>query len=204
MKFKNQFVAAALVAAIISPRILFAAADASPEDAYKAFAAALKDKDFKKGCAQVTPDSQSMLIGQFSMLISDMHVNDQAQREAQKIFDTYGVKKWSPTMRGQNPYEVMKNLAADVKDRPACIADLSDWMEKNSSLERTAKQKFQAVGDSQLSDVKIKGDTAFGVVKIKVGNREETKGLDFKKIGDTWYLDFEHHDWLGLLSQSEG
>ncbi len=193
MSFQNRLISAALVAAVLLPGISYAAGNASPEDAYKAFASAMKDKDFKKGFAQVTPDSQDMLIGGLAISIPYMPVNDPTKRdEAQKILDKYGVKKMDPTKMtpGQGPQAIMKDMAGDVKDKPACIADLMDWMQKNSSQPGAGEQKFQAMGDSQLADVKISGDTATGNVKIKVGDKEESKPLDFKKVGDSWYLDF--------------
>ena len=78
--------------------------------------------------------------------------------------------------------EIMKKLAAPIKDKPAFIADMLDALEEMGSEE----SKGMSLGDATLKDVKIDGDTAKGTI-VKKGDKEEP--IHFQKIDGGWLVE---------------
>src|SRR5262249_677548 len=72
-----------------------------------------------------------------------------------------------------------------VKDKPACFADIMTWIEKNSP-EQQGADNMKRIASATLTDVKIEGDTASGMVKA---DNVQGTVMKFKKMDGQWYLD---------------
>lgn len=181
-----------LTSALILPQAALAAGGGStPEAVFDNFKTAMKTKDYKTGFAQMTPDSQDMILGQLAIGMSTGIGIDPAKApEAQKFVEKQGVKKVdvSKLQAGQDPRSIVKESLSEVKDKPACFADLMSWMETNAAGKDRA-EKIEAYARAQLVDVKTENDTATGVVKVKHGEEENSSTMAFKSIGGAWYID---------------
>jgi hypothetical protein len=184
--------ALSLVVAAMFPLCALAAGGAStPEGVFNNFKTAMKDKDFKSGFAQLTPDSQDMMLGSLAANISlGFGMDPTKGPDVQKMMDKHGIKKIDPTtiQPGTDPRVLLKDTVANVKDKPACFADLMTWMENNSEGKDRA-EKMEAYAHAELVDLKTEGDSAVGSVKVKRNGNEESNPMTFKKIGGTWFID---------------
>ncbi len=189
MTTKAGAIAWAMGAALIFPLVALAAGGAtSPEGVFENFKAAMKSKDYKGGFAQMTPDSQDVMMGGLAMNMY-FGVDPAKAEDARKVVEKCGIKKPDPTkLQGQDPRMAMKALVADVKDRAGCFAEMMAWMESNAAGKDRA-EKMDAYSHAELSGVKAEGDSATGTVKVKLGSEEQTSQMAFKKIGGTWYID---------------
>ncbi len=192
MTTKARAMVWAMGAALIFPLVALAAGGASsPEGVFENFKTAMKSKDYKSGFAQMTPDSQDMMLGGLAMAMSmGFGIDPEKAADAQKVVEKYGVKKMDPTkiQPGQDPRTMVKETIADVKDKPACFADMMSWMETNASGKDRA-EKMEAYSHAELSDLKTAGDTATANVKVKRNGEENSSPMSFKKIDGSWYID---------------
>ncbi|HTQ37963.1 MAG TPA: hypothetical protein VMJ32_02990 [Pirellulales bacterium] len=165
----------------------------TPEAAFGRYKTAMQSKDYKTAFAQTTPDSQEVLLGAMATTLNIIAALDQSKEpDIRKIFDTYGVKKLDLNTVGPNVDQktVLKQLTADVKDKPACLADIYMWIENNASDKSQATQAaFGNLIDAELADVKIDGDTATATAKTRPGGVDKSDTLKFKKIDGIWQLD---------------
>jgi hypothetical protein len=167
---------------------------ATPEAAFGNLKTAFKNKDFKTAMGQTTPETQEMMIAGFSMIAPMMAMFDPEKgadkaKDFQKILDKHGVKppdlaKMTP---GQDPKTAMKDVAAGVKDKPACIGEIMQWMETSAKGSENSSMTMKDMGNATLVDVKIDGDTATGTIKGLPNDQSETQ--KFKKIDGAWFLD---------------
>jgi hypothetical protein len=192
MTSKSRAILMAMAAALMFPLAARAAGGAStPEGVFENFKTAMKNKDYKSGYAQMTPDSQDMMLGGLAISMTMGPNADPAKAaEAQKVADKYGVKKIDVTklQPGQDPASLVKESVADVKDKAACFADMMTWMENNAAGKDRA-EKMEAYSRAELTDLKIEGDIANGMVKLKRNGQENSNPMSFKKIGGNWYID---------------
>ncbi len=163
---------------------------ATPEATFESFKASMQAKDYKKGFNHLTPESQDMMLGGMAMMVG-MIASFDAQKgpEVQKILDDHGVKKLDAaaiTPSG-DPKDAMKQLTSGVKDKPACIAAIMTWMEKNA--DKKGDSPAEEFGMAELVEVKIEGDTAKGTIKTKKDGEEKSQPADFKKVGGVWLID---------------
>ncbi len=109
---------------------------ATPQAVFDNFKSATQAKDFQKAFAQTTPDSQEVVLGAMAMGLNMMAMLDPSKNtEANQILEKHGVKKLDmtgPPPNMNDPKSFMKQMVGGVKDKPACIAEIMTWMEKNS------------------------------------------------------------------------
>ena len=205
MTFQTPAIIFALAAAAMFPQIGYAAGGgATPEAAFDNLKSAMSNKDYKTGFAQMTPNTQDVILGGMVMAMSSRLGLDPAKAsEAQKIVERYGIKKMDPTKTqpNQGPQTMLQQTVANVKDKPACFAEMMAWMENTppTKSEKNVDVKSQGGTASVIAlirrfpatlvDVKTQGDTARGTIKMKFGNQETSGPMAFKKVGGMWYID---------------
>ena len=167
---------------------------ATPEAAFENFKSANKSKDFRSALGQTTPETQEMTIAGLAVFAPMMAAIDPEKgadkvKEIQKILDKHGVKTLDPAQMapGQDPKAALKSMTANVKDKPACAAEIMTWMDANSSKDVNSNFAMKDMGDATLVDLKVEGDSATAAVKGMPDHPSDT--LKFKKIDGAWYLD---------------
>src|SRR5262245_13416165 len=108
---------------------------ATPEAAFSNFTSAMKSKDYKTAFAQTTPETQEMMLSIVAPMASMVAAFDPASGgDIKKILDKHGIKEFDPSRVGpnQDPKAAMKDLTANVTDKPACLAEIMAWMESKS------------------------------------------------------------------------
>jgi hypothetical protein len=167
---------------------------ATPQAVFDNFKSAAKTKDYKTAFAQTTPDSQEMVAGAMAMGMSMFSMMDpKKDPEANQILEKHGVKKLDmtgPPPNMNDPKSFMKQMVGGVKDKPACIAEIITWMEKNANQNGEAAPGTEEFANATLEDVKVDGNSATGTIKTKKGDVERKQDAKFQKIGDLWFVDF--------------
>jgi hypothetical protein len=169
----------------------------TPEAVFKASQAAAKKKDFKGFFNCLTQDSQKLMTGQLIMtgsMIKSFASLDSTGKAAElikpinEVFSKHGLKeeelkkKLKPT---NDPKQAAKNMrgAAELVKSPANFC--SDLI---AALEKANPKGAQPFVDGKLSDVKIDGDKAKGMIAIKAGEKERKEPIEFAKVGGGWKL----------------
>ncbi len=168
---------------------------ATPQAVFENFKAAAKTKDYKAAFAQTTPDSQELVAGAMAMGISMFGMMDPNKgTEANQILEKHGIKKLDmtgPPPNMNDPKSFMKQMVGSVKDKPACIAEMIAWMEKNSpNKDAAAAPGTDEFANATLEEVKIDGNTATGTIKNQKATGPQKQDARFQKIGDLWFIDF--------------
>jgi hypothetical protein len=166
---------------------------ATPEAAFENFMSAMKNKDYKSAFAQTTPESQDVMIGSFAMFVpmaaaADPQNGPKSAAEIKKILDQHGVKsidssQLKPT---QDPRSLFKQATIEVKDKPACLADIINWI---STQDKNPSLGFDKFGTATLADVKTEGETASGTMKSSTGPASQSEPMKFKRIDGVWLID---------------
>src|SRR5262249_5282828 len=101
------------------------------------------------------------------------------------------IKEFDPSRVGpnQDPKAAMKDLTANVKDKPACVAEIMAWMESKSPNKEQSGTGMDELASATIEDVKIDGDSATATVKAKNAGQEKSNPAKFKKIDSVWYVD---------------
>jgi hypothetical protein len=165
----------------------------TPQATFDSFKSAMQAKDYQKGFGQITSESQDLMIGMMSLVMSMAAAFDQEKGgEAQTILEKHGIKAPGPAAAldpNSDPKAAMSELTAGVKDKPACLAEIIAWLEKSGANKDNPNQMAE-LGAAELVDVKVEGDTASGKIKLKKNGADTEQPAAFKKVGDVWLIDF--------------
>jgi hypothetical protein len=169
----------------------------TPQGTFDAMKAASAKHDWNGMVSCMSAETQDLMLGSMTMMVQFMGMmpgGGDKLKGASEILAKHGVKLDAPPKMDlgadpskADPTAAMKQLTAGVKDKPACLAELMEWMEKNG--DKSHKAEFDQMADATLSDVKIDGDKATGKVTAKVDGKDQTHDAHFKKIDGKWYVD---------------
>jgi hypothetical protein len=175
-------------------------AGATPQETFDAMKAAAVKKDWGGMVACMTPQTQEMMLGGMAMMVQFMGAMPGGDKfkGAADILTRHGAKlDAKPDMSSlvggpdakANPQEALKKVVGDVKDKPACLAEVMAWLEKNGDEKTKSGMNSEQMANSTLTDVKIEGDKATAKITSKIGGKDESQDVHFQKIDGRWYAD---------------
>jgi hypothetical protein len=162
----------------------------SPEVAFEAFQEAIEKKEWKQAAKCMTADAQSAIAMLLTMPVSMMAAFDEAkQPEIEALFTKHGLNmdEGPPGGSGGDQLDAVRTFGKQIKDKPAFIAELIDWLDKNDD-DSDGDSVFSAMGKGQLGDVTINGEFATAVLTVVEDGRSETQPMEFKKENGGWLL----------------
>ncbi len=177
-------------------------AGATPQETFDAMKAAAVKKDWNGMISCMTPQTQEMMLGGMAMMVEFMGAmpgGGDKLKGAADILTSHGAKldakldmaslAGGPDGAKPNPQEALKKLVGDVKDKPACLAEVMAWLEKNGDDKMKSGSMSDQMAASTLSDVKIDGDKATAKITSKKDGKDESQDVQFQKIDGKWYAD---------------
>lgn len=186
-----------------------AAGFGTPQECFDAAKGHLAKKDYEGFCRCLTPDSQNLMAGMFSMLPSMMRsFAALGGEEAIKKIDTQFAKidevikkhgldasklpGMPEMMKVQKDEAKMKalfdNMLAPVKDRAAYLAELMKAFESLQDGQPGAPNLAEAI-DGDLKDLTVAGDTATGTLVVTRNGDTQEQPFNFKKVDGGWLID---------------
>ena len=163
---------------------------ATPEATFAAFQQAAKDNDWKTAASLMSPESQAMLAGMSVIGSSFVPLEDPAkQKELEALLTKHGIdltaneKEPTPEELAGGQEAMMMSLTESIPDKPAFIAEINAWMQKNSD-EPGGGLSDQFANLGELSDLKVEGDSAAAQIKTEFGPQP----IEFRKSGDSWVV----------------
>ena len=178
---------------------------ATPDATFEAMKKAAAKGDWAAMVAHTTPESQDVMIGGLAIMTqfaSALGGPDEAakMKPVTELLTKHGVNMDTklddakPTVPPPTPEEAekkqreaIKEMTANVKNKPACIGEVMAALEKSGN--KKAADSTKEILDSKLSDVKIEGDVAKGKLTVTKDGKEKTEDVEFKKIKGKWYAD---------------
>ena len=199
---RRTFVAGLLIVAVAAggcSRGSAGLAGATPQETFDAMKAAALKKDWSGMISCMSPQTQEMMLGGMAMMVEFMGAmpgGGDKMKGATDILTRHGAKLDTSGLIGgggdptkPNPQEALKKLTGNVKDKPACLAELMAWFDKNGDDKAKGGMGPDQISNSTLSDVKIEGDKATGKIASKKNGKDETQNVQFQKIDGKWYAD---------------
>ena len=166
---------------------------ATPQAAFEAYKAAILAKDFQAELKLLTPESQDQkLASVLSSAVARAGRNPDVARLLEKHeidLGQFGVEATAAPGDVVVPPEKIQALAAAVKDKPTCYAELSRQMEQaeGQATGGPDTQNGPASGDApkiELVNVKIDGDAASAEQRYN----DLRVPIEFRKISGRWYV----------------
>ena len=181
----------------------------SPQACFDEAKTQIIKKNYDGFCRCLTPDSQNLMAGMFSMLPSMMKsfaalggeeaikeidakfakINDVIKKhgiEADKLPDMTEI------MKIQQDEDKMKarfnKMLAPVKDRAAYLADLMKALESLQEGQPGAASIADAI-NGELKGLTVTGDSATGTLVVKKNGQDQEQPFNFKKIDGGWLID---------------
>jgi hypothetical protein len=153
----------------------------SPEAAFLGLKSAFVQDDWKTAASCMDKSSQDLLAGSMVFGVAFVATDGEKRKEVEKLFKTHGIK---PNEEGDVDLSGgMASLTADVKDKPAFIADVFEFIKENSDDDDFAGPG--QIGMGTLTGLKTKGNSASGTVELK-GSKNEP--IEFRKIDGRWFV----------------
>jgi len=181
----------------------------SPQACFDGAKTLVKNKDYKGFCQCLTPDSQNLMGGMFSMMPSMMKQfaalgGDEGLKEFETKFakinqiiaasgintdDFPGMAEMQKLQQDEAKLrEVFAKALAPVKDRAAYVAELMVAYEALQDGQDGGPQ-FSAAVDGELKDIQIDGDTATATLVLENEGEPQEQPLNFKKVDGSWLID---------------
>jgi hypothetical protein len=166
---------------------------ATPQAAFEAYKGAILAKDFQTELELLTPESQNQkLANVLSSAVARAGRNPDVARLLKKHeigLGQLGVEATAAPGDVVVSPEKIQALAAAVKDKPTCYAELSRQMEQaeGQATGGPDTQNGPASGDApkiELVNVKIDGDTASAEQRYN----DLPVPIEFRKIDGRWYV----------------
>lgn len=152
----------------------------SPEAAFRALKSAFVQDDWKTAASCMDKTSQDMLAGSMVFGVDFVATDGKKRKEVEKLFKKHGIK---PNEEGDVDFSGgMASLAADVKDKPAFIAEVFEFIKRNSDDDFDGPGR---IGKGSLTGLNTKGNSATATVKVKDAKNEP---IEFRKIDGRWFV----------------
>ncbi len=203
------FASLVLGACLVAPAHAAGEKDKSPEDVFKAFAAAMKKDDLKAMMSHMTRDSQSAsaatMVGValwddvFFGFMNDRVTPKQKEEHSaviREVLSRHGLsedalrKKLGKDYKEPTTEEERTRLllagAELVKDKPAFVTEIRDVC---TGVQRLTDE-FKEIGEAKLKEVKIDGQQAKAQVTFPRARGKDNKGtVYFKLENGIWKID---------------
>ncbi|MCI0379164.1 MAG: hypothetical protein L0215_16270 [Gemmataceae bacterium] len=180
----------------------------SPEDVFKAFAAAMKQVDVKSAMTHVTRDSQTRITGMtlaWAAVSKEFSASDEKNGKARIAAIDHALKRhgisddaavWQISDDPETSIKKFVELSKTVKDKPALAADFLKIVTRLDG-----PSVFQAIGGAKLKDVTIDTETAKG--QVTRGKDSTTSALSIFELAfgyvtegcDTFYFELQDGVW---------
>ena len=148
----------------------------TPEAVFHVFSQSMQEENWRSAVTMITNESQQMIVMGMVMQASFMTMDDQAKgNELEQLFKKHGLDE--EVMEAPGEEEVDVNQL--VKDLPAFVGDLAEWIKANAD---DAEEGFAKM--TKLYDVKIEGDAASALVETEMGPQP----MEFRKVEGQWKL----------------
>lgn len=178
----------------------------TPQDAYDAFENAEKKKAWKEYCECLTEKSRdvyaSSLVQKSISQRKFIGARDQdGYKQVTDVLEKHGLtedaikKQTADYAKEKNALKQQRILASPVKDKAALVADLyAAWEKVDPSF---APPLFER----SLKDVKVKGDSAQGILNVKVGDKKSPQPFYFQKEKGSWRIELQSVVALEILGK---
>src|SRR5262245_19968969 len=166
----------------------------TPQDVFDAFLAAVNKHDSKAFVACLTPEALKDLAARRAVATLQKRAEIKGDRDEEKldkkyrpildVLDRHGLTKKEIKLgeMAKERAKARETVLRQLKDPGAFLADLLDADDKVTARK---SEKIEA----RLTDMKIDGDRASGIVVITEGDTERKLTYEFTKIGASWKLD---------------
>jgi len=181
----------------------------SPEDVFKAFAAAQKKEDVKTSMSLLTRDSQSAIAGNtfFAALLDralfglmNRHITATQKKEHSTVIDKVLIRHLSEdavrriVQKDKNEAiideEKLLAIAGLIKDKPTFVDEVLEITTKDESMGKKGFPGFVEISEAKLQEVKIDGQQAKGEVTLSGADPTERKdAIYFKMESGIWKID---------------
>ncbi len=146
----------------------------TPEAVFAAFSQATANNDWQSAIGMITDESKAMVVMGMIFQAGFMTMDDEAKgKELEQIGKKYGLDENMP--EPASPDDVDVNSLVD--DLPGFIGELSAWIAANDTDSKGGFPKL-----TEVSDIKIDGDSATGLVKTEDGQQP----IEFRKVDGQW------------------
>ncbi|MCA9257734.1 MAG: hypothetical protein KDA61_00985 [Planctomycetales bacterium] len=178
---RTDVVAAASTAK--SPVIAPAGA-ATPQDAFQAFSAAMRERRYADAARRMTKPSQQMIAGGFILGASFAAMDDESQnRELETLLARHKIKlddESEPMDEAPRSAEqLMEELTAPAPDLPALIGELGSWIDQHSDGPGNGFPDVR-----ELQEVRVEGDSANAIATTDRGPQP----VEFRKTSQGWLV----------------
>jgi hypothetical protein len=181
----------------------------SPEDVFKAFAAAQKKEDVKTSMSHLTRDSQSAIAGTtfFAALLDKAffgfmndHITPKQKKEHSTVIDKVLNRHLSKDAM-RRILEKDKNQATIdeenflvigelVKDKPTFVDEVFEITTKDEPMGKKGFPGFVEISEAKVNEVKIDGQQAKGELTFPDTDPTERKSaIYFKMESGVWKID---------------
>jgi len=163
----------------------------SPQATFELMKAAVAKNDWAGLAAQMTSDSQDVMIGGFAMKSILPGPDAKALKALSQLLEKHGAKLITQDdlklFTGDQAVALaaLKKVGANVRSKANCIGAVMSFMEQNLK-ENPMADVAKEVAASTLADVQINGDHA--TVKVKTGDSTPSP-MEFRNIDGKWYVD---------------
>jgi len=166
---------------------------ATPESSFRIYRDAIARKDWTTSLGCFTPQSQDKIL---AGLLAGVATASVGNKDAAAVLEKHGIDRRDlvgKLMGGAlanlgNPREGfeegVRRCLETIADRHAFVGDGMSWVEKNN---RQVADNLVRAAQSQLSDVRVEGDSATGQLSVPMPGGETS--LRFKRIDGRWLID---------------
>ncbi len=167
----------------------------SPEAVFNTFKTAVSNGDWETASAQLTTESQDMMASGMMMMAAFASISfDEAEAKAREesfneLLASHGLNKEeldsNTSFASDDPSAAMAEMLAPVTNKPAFIADMINWIEKNSDDDGGMMEEITS---GQLKNVEINGETAKGTIAMTKDGETSEEPIEFRNIGGKWFI----------------
>jgi hypothetical protein len=159
----------------------------TPQAAFEAFQSAMQENNWKAAAHCMTIESQETMAGGLAIVASLVAAFEPEKGATVKdVLKKHGLNPDSerPAAGSENP---LRQMTAPIADKPAFIADMMDWMQKNSNPSEGGPDMSQ-LKNMKLESVEISGDSAKAKIVHTDGTAAEDAPIEFRQVNGRWFV----------------